>query len=142
MRRIHVVMLAVSLSFTGAGCAVSYPLLRHEYSNYAGKTVTVQNRAFLLTEDDSLHPRFQIQSGLIHGGFRKVCEIPEGTDLAIGSFWRTRRWYLIGGLVSSDYALVTVDSPTERQVSAVLPVSEFEDVFNGGKYRPKPAMKD
>lgn len=141
MANIRSLLLITGFSVLSTGCAITYPLVGHDYSQYSGDALTVQNRAYLIV-NDALYPPYQIQAGKAQGGEQKVGEIPEGTRVEFRSFWRARRLRLLGGQIQSDYALVTVDTPKLGRVTAELPVSELENVFDGDKYHPQAAKND
>lgn len=122
------------------GCSFTYPLLSRDTKPLIGQQLTVQNSAHLLSTDDS--EQFEIVIGPILGNQHKVAELPEGTEIHVQSFWRHHRWYLIEGLVTTDYAWVAAKPPEEDSVNAKLAIAEFEDVFDGSKYRPKRAVPD
>lgn len=122
------------------GCAITYPLVERETSSLVGKTKTLQSRANLLSSDES--GQLEIVVGPIRGTQSKVGELPEETEIRFRYMWRHRRWYPIGGLVTTDYAWVTAVPPGADSVNARLALTEFEDVFDRTKYLPKPPSSE
>jgi hypothetical protein len=132
MTRIISIPVVVLIVFS-AGCSIRYPVFRREYSSFARKEFRLQQDAVLLKQG----PILEIQSGRIEGG-KRVVELPIGTPIAIRSFWRERSWGLKSGLTRHDYAMAKVaDSAGPSALArARVPVSEFDDLFDGEKYIP------
>src|SRR5262249_38334775 len=139
--RFRTLISVIGCSIACCGCSLTYPLMSRDTKPLVGQQLTVQNSAHLLSTDDS--KQYEIVVGPILGNQHKVAELPEGTDIQVRSLWRHHRWYLIGGFapyqVTTDYAWVTATPPDNVSINAKLALAEFEDVFDGSKYRPKPA---
>lgn len=134
-------LLTAVVSALPAGCALTVPLVGHDYAQYAGDSLIVKNTAYLIA-NEALYPPYQIQAGQLQDGEKKVCELPEGTPIVFRSFWRASRMRVMGAPVRSDYALVMVDSPTVGRVAAELPLSQLDGVFDREKQQVKTAGND
>jgi hypothetical protein len=135
MRLICLIAGAIAIATSSVGCAITYPIVRSQFG-FASDGSAVQNGSFLVS-NSPFFPRYRIQAKTPYTGM--VGELPEGTGVAFRSFWRLHSWGPESGWRQKDYAIVTVDSPTVGTVNAILFASEFDNVFNGNKYRPKPA---
>ena len=134
MSRFLSLILCVMLPVCCAGCSVTYPLWSNDTKKYLGQTFDVRNRAYLLTSNENAD--FEIAAGQIWGSHTKRSVLPTGTPITIHSFWRNRRWYLIGGLVTTDYAWVSAETPSDGKFKARLSVAKFDAIFDESKYRP------
>jgi putative hemolysin len=134
-------LLTAVVSVLPAGCALTVPLVGHDFAQYAGDSLAVKNTAYLIA-NEALYPPYQVQAGKPHDGEKEVCELPEGTPIEFRSFWRASRMRLMGAPVRSDYALVMVDSPVVGRVVAELPMSQLDGVFDGEKQHSRTAGND
>ena len=141
MTSIRIWVLLAGLSLLPAGCALTVPLVGHEYSQYSGDSLEARNSTHLIT-NEAIYPRYQIRAGRLKDGDREVCELPEGTPIEFRSFWRASRMRALGAPIRSDYALVMVDSPAVGRVAAELPMSELDGVFDGEKQHSKTSSGD
>ncbi len=141
MTIVRTLLLMAGVSVLSTGCALTVPLVGHDYAQYAGDSLTVKNPSYLIA-NEALYPPYQVQSGKPHDGEKEVCELPEGTPIEFRSFWRASRMRLMGAPVRSDYALVMVDSSVVGRVAAELPMSQLDGVFDGEKQHPKTARND
>jgi hypothetical protein len=141
MTIVRILLLTAVVSVLPTGCALTVPLVGHDYSQYVGDSLTVKNTSHLIA-NEALYPPYQIQAGKPHDGEKEVCELPEGTPIEFRSFWQASRMRLMGAPIRSDYALVMVDSPIVGRVAAELPMSQLDGVFDGEKQGSKTAQHD
>ncbi|MDB5342757.1 MAG: hypothetical protein JWP89_1134 [Schlesneria sp.] len=140
MTIVRTLLLMAGVSVLPTGCALTVPLVGHDYAQYAGDSLAVKNTSYLIA-NEALYPPYQIQAGQLQDGEKKVCELPEGTPIEFRSFWRASRMRLMGAPIRSDYALVMVDSPVVGRVTAELPMSQLDGVFDGDEH-PKTGRDD
>lgn len=138
---VRTLLLMAGVSVLSSGCALTVPLVGHEFAQYAGDSLAVKNTAYLIA-NEALYPPYQIQAGQLQDGEKKVCELPEGTPIEFRSFWRASRMRVMGAPIRSDYALVMVDSPAVGRVAAELPLSQLDGVFDSEKQLAKTAGND
>jgi hypothetical protein len=134
-------LLMAGVSVLPTGCALTVPLVGHDYAQYKGDSLSAQNATHLIA-NEALYPPYQIRAGKLQDGEKEVCELPEGTPIEFRSFWRASRMRLMGAPIRSDYALVMVDSPVVGRVAAELPMSQLDGVFDGDEQNPKTVKND